>query len=918
FLKNPKVFMEEFGTKAIDQNVLEKTIFDKVGEAMAKKEQQRFDGKLETLKSEIEKERTLERKISKEKYSSNSHLELKQQLEDLKREQAFLLAEQDENDKMADDEDLVQKGILAPHEKNVDQDLLNEDYEERESFHGDSDDMDSMNEEDSENEEKVVKKMKLTIQDDGDEQFYRQRIEDWKQTYQELKDKDSKFDARYKIPGEIYRHLFLYQKTAARWLWELYKQRVGGIIGDEMGLGKTVQIISFLAGLHYSGMYKGCSLVVCPATVMHQWVKEFHRWYPPFRVAVLHKTGSHDGSYADLLHKMNSTGDILITTYSQLQLHQTLFLDKKWFYVVLDEGHKIRNPDSNITLVCKQLKTEFRIILSGTPIQNNLSELWSLFDFIYPGKLGTLPVFQDQFAAPIQAGGYAHATTLQIQTSYKCAVILRDLINPYLLRRMKADVVTHLPKKTEQVRNIEMFKIGFILKYYEDFIQSREMSAIFDGKRHVLVGIDYLRKLCNHPDLVIPAEKNTTSEERSGKMKVLLSALEKWKENGNKVLIFSQTRMMLDIIEHAVKEKNYSYLRMDGSTNVNQRMPLVEKFNQDSQVFCFLLTTKVGGLGINLTGADRVLIYDPDWNPSNDAQARERAWRLGQKKQVAIYRLIIAGTIEEKIYHRQIFKQFLTNKILKDPKQSRFFKTTELYDLFTLDVNRNDGNETTALLGHLGEELEMIIDGKKKKKKKNLSIDGVCRTDDHVEKDETLKNNDDSILDDVTKMAGIQGSLRHDIFVEKKRPDLKLIEKEAEKISKNAIEALLQSRKERKKSSVAVPTWTGKSGSAGIPVFGSLRNNSISKAPSSNDLIQQIKNKDLSVPQDKVSKLIHDLYNYFVAHNHSCSSSQVVNAFRSKVKPDQVILFKKMLKELANFDKRSGTWTLKDNIKNIE
>lgn len=233
-----------------------------------------------------------------------------------------------------------------------------------------------------------------------------------------------------------------------QWLWELYSQKTGGIIGDEMGLGKTIQIISFLAGLHYSGLLEKPVLVVVPATVMNQWVNEFHRWWPPLRCVILHSIGSGMGKNAihseekieaflettdpssvkkdsfkginshmrakEIIDTVMEKGHVLVTTYVGLRIYSKFILPRQWGYVVLDEGHKIRNPDLDISLTCKQIKTYNRIILSGTPIQNNLIELWSLFDFIFPGRLGTLPVFEQQFSVPINMGGYANASNVQV------------------------------------------------------------------------------------------------------------------------------------------------------------------------------------------------------------------------------------------------------------------------------------------------------------------------------------------------------------------------------------------------------------------------------------------------------------------------------------------------------------------------
>ncbi|KAM8924591.1 DNA excision repair protein ERCC-6 [Pelodytes ibericus] len=578
--------------------------------------------------------------------------------------------------------------------------------------------------------------------DDGNAKMYKQRFRRWQRQRaleaeqraggDELDDSDVEFDEGFRIPGALWKKLYKYQQTGVRWLWELHCQQAGGILGDEMGLGKTIQIIAFLAGLSYSRMrtrgsdyrYEGLgpSIIVCPATIMHQWVKEFHTWWPQFRVAVLHETGSFAGKKAKLVGELGNGRGILITSYTNVRMMQEELQRYHWHYVILDEGHKIRNPNAAVTLACKQFRTPHRVILSGSPMQNNLRELWSLFDFVFPGKLGTLPVFMEQFSVPITMGGYSNASPVQVKTAYKCACVLRDTINPYLLRRMKADVKMSLslPDKSEQVLFCRLTDDQ--RKVYQSFIDSKEVYGILNGDMQVFPGLIALRKICNHPDLfsggpkILKGTKEEDLEEgeqfgfwkRSGKMIVVESLLKIWHRQGHRVLLFSQSRQMLQILEVFLMSKGYTYLRMDGTTTIASRQPLIAKYNEDPSHFVFLLTTRVGGLGVNLTGANRVIIFDPDWNPSTDTQARERAWRIGQKKQVTVYRLLTAGTIEEKIYHRQIFKQFLTNRVLKDPKQRRFFKSNDLYELFTLSSpDASQGTETSAIFAGTGSDVQV-------------------------------------------------------------------------------------------------------------------------------------------------------------------------------------------------------------------
>ncbi|XP_076021677.1 DNA excision repair protein ERCC-6 [Genypterus blacodes] len=605
-----------------------------------------------------------------------------------------------------------------------------------------------------EEDEKSIKNK--DCKDDGDVEFYRQRIRRWKrQRLREREEKrergddvtddsDVEFDEGFKVPAFLWKKLYKYQQTGVRWMWELHCQQAGGILGDEMGLGKTIQVISFLAGLSYSKLrtrgsnYRymglGPTVIVCPATVMHQWVKEFHTWWPPFRVAVLHETGSFTSKKEKLIPEIAACHGILITSYSAVRNLQETLQRYDWHYIILDEGHKIRNPNAGVTTACKQFRTPHRFILSGSPMQNNLKELWSLFDFVFPGKLGTLPIFMEQFSVPITMGGYSNASPVQVQTAYKCACVLRDSINPYLLRRMKADVKANLalPDKNEQVLFCRLTEEQ--REVYQGFLDSKEVYQILNGSMQVFSGLTALRKMCNHPDLFsggprmlrgIPEDQLTEEEhfgywKRSGKLIVVESLLRLWFTQGQKVLLFTQSRQMLAILEVFVRENNYSYLKMDGTTPIASRQPLISRYNEDKSIFIFLLTTKVGGLGVNLTGANRVIIYDPDWNPSTDTQARERAWRIGQKNQVTIYRLLTAGTIEEKIYHRQIFKQFLTNRVLKDPKQRRFFKSNDIYELFTLS-NPDGGTETSAIFAGTGSDIQAPMKPKKPRSSHTLN-----------------------------------------------------------------------------------------------------------------------------------------------------------------------------------------------------
>ncbi|KAH7038080.1 SNF2 family N-terminal domain-containing protein [Microdochium trichocladiopsis] len=685
---------------------------------------------------------------------------------------------------------------------------------------------------------------------------------------------DHHFEDGLRLPGDVYPALFDYQKTAVQWLGELYKHKVGGIIGDEMGLGKTVQLISFVTALHYSQLLDKPVIVVAPATVLRQWVNEFHRWWPPLRVSILHSSGS--GMYSEssedrieeeelawnrksknkpvnkaakkIVDRVVKHGHVLVTTYAGLQTYGEILIPIEWGYAVLDEGHKIRNPNTAITIYCKELRTPNRVILSGTPMQNNLMELWSLFDFIFPMRLGTLVDFRNQFEIPIKLGGYANATNLQIMTAQKCAETLKDTISPYLLQRLKVDVAADLPKKSEQVLFCKLTRPQ--REAYELFLNSGEMSAILNKTRQSLYGIDILRKICNHPDLLDPhlrakPDYKWGAANKSGKMQVVKALLQMWKRFGHKTLLFSQGVQMLNILEDFVKRQDgISYIRMDGSTAIKDRQTLVDRFNKDPTLDLFLLTTKVGGLGVNLTGANRVIIFDPDWNPSTDVQARERAWRLGQKKEVTIYRLMTAGTIEEKIYHRQIFKQFLSNKVLKDPKQRTTFQLHDLHDLFTLgsaeegktetgrlfegtEVKFNTGTSakvsqsTTDLVELQDESQAAEITGDDVQQVQ--TIEGVASLEDFKQEgdDEPPPTEESRIMEGLFARSGVHQALEHDDIVNgKKKPQASraMLQREADRVAAAAAASLRRAGEQARNVPIGTVTWTGEVGEAGRPI----------------------------------------------------------------------------------------------------
>lgn len=561
-----------------------------------------------------------------------------------------------------------------------------------------------------------------------------------------------------------------------------------------------------------------------------------------------------------IVDKVVKHGHVLVTTYAGLQTYADILVPVEWGYACLDEGHKIRNPNTTITINCKELKTANRIILSGTPMQNNLTELWSLFDFVYPMRLGTLVSFRNQFEIPIKLGGYANANNLQIMTAQKCAETLKDTISPYLLQRLKVDVAADLPKKSEQVLFCKLTTPQ--REAYERFLRSEEMGAILSRTRQSLYGIDILRKICNHPDLLDPHLRNQPgykwgNPNKSGKLQVVQALLQMWKRLGHKTLLFSQGVQMLDIIEEFVqKQGGIKYLRMDGKTAIKERQTLVDQFNNTPEIDLFLLTTKVGGLGTNLTGANRVIIFDPDWNPSTDVQARERAWRLGQKKEVTIYRLMTAGTIEEKIYHRQIFKQFLSNKVLKDPKQRTSFHLTDLHDLFTLSSYEEGKTETSELFkgsevkfnneqtgptelivpgsdqGPIRKQVQAASNGKTSpaepgnpSDEKDLShIAGIAGLETFTDITPQAPPSEEArLMEGIFANSTIHSALEHDEIMNGKKDggkpqaDRRFLQQEADRVARAAAAHLRRAGETARSVPIGTVTWTGEVGEAGRP-----------------------------------------------------------------------------------------------------
>ncbi|XP_053692985.1 TATA-binding protein-associated factor 172 [Sabethes cyaneus] len=531
----------------------------------------------------------------------------------------------------------------------------------------------------------------------------------------------------FEIPVKINADLRSYQQSGVNWLWFLNKYKLHGILCDDMGLGKTLQAICILAGDHYQRSTdpkcaKLPSLVICPPTLTGHWVYEVEKFLPTRFLRPLHYVGLP--ADRERLRQKLGLCNLIVASYEIVRKDIDFFSSVHWNYCVLDEGHIIKNGRTKSSKAIKQLVANHRLILSGTPIQNNVLELWSLFDFLMPGFLGTEKQFSTRFSRPILASRDPKSSPKEQEAGALAMEALHRQVLPFLLRRVKEEVLTDLPPKITQDLLCELSPLQERL--YEDFSRThlnsdiRECLENIDGemvskKTHVFQALRYLQNVCNHPKLVLqpshPEYQTIVAEftrngnslddiEHSAKLPALKQLLldcgigtnEDMLVNQHRALIFCQLKAMLDIIENDLLKKHLpavSYLRLDGGVPPSSRHQIVTKFNGDPSIDVLLLTTQVGGLGLNLTGADTVIFVEHDWNPMKDLQAMDRAHRIGQKKVVNVYRLITRKSLEEKIMGLQKFKLLTANTVVSDENASmETMGTEQLLDLFALNDDK--------------------------------------------------------------------------------------------------------------------------------------------------------------------------------------------------------------------------------------
>jgi SWI/SNF-related matrix-associated actin-dependent regulator of chromatin subfamily A member 5 len=478
-------------------------------------------------------------------------------------------------------------------------------------------------------------------------------------------------------PAFIHGELRDYQVAGLNWLVSLHENGISGILADEMGLGKTLQTISFLGYLRYICDINGPHLVVVPKSTLDNWKREFARWTPDIDVLVLQ---GNKEERQQLIHErlLEEEFDVCITSYEMILREKSHLKKFAWEYIIIDEAHRIKNEESSLSQIIRLFNSRNRLLITGTPLQNNLHELWALLNFLLPDVFGDSEAFDQWFSN---------------QNSDQDTVVqqLHRVLRPFLLRRVKSDVEKSLLPKKEL--NLYVGMSAMQKKWYQKILE-KDIDAVNgaagkrESKTRLLNIVMQLRKCCNHPYLFEGAEPGppyTTDEHlifNSGKMAILDKLLKRMKAEGSRVLIFSQMSRVLDILEDYCVFRDYNYCRIDGTTAHEDRIAAIDDYNKPgSDKFVFLLTTRAGGLGINLTTADIVVLFDSDWNPQADLQAMDRAHRIGQTKQVKVYRFVTEDAIEEKVLERAAQKLRLDQLVIQQGRAGQQAKNNSKEDL---------------------------------------------------------------------------------------------------------------------------------------------------------------------------------------------------------------------------------------------
>jgi hypothetical protein len=457
-----------------------------------------------------------------------------------------------------------------------------------------------------------------------------------------------------------------YQEVGVEWLAALARHDAGGVLADDMGLGKTLQTIAHLVRERDAGRADRPSLIVCPTSLVGNWQRELGKFAPGLSVVVLH------GPRRDSRFEEAARADVVLTTYPILVKDLESLKKQGYYLVILDEAQAIKNPRALAGQAVRQLSARHRLCLSGTPVENNLEELWSLFDFLMPGFLGDAQRFRTHFRIPIERAG----NQLRLEA-------LRNAVSPFILRRMKEHVARDLPPKTEIVRPVELsddqreLYESIRVAAHGDVRRAIREKGVTGSAIAILDALMKLRQACCDPRLVnVPSARRVRG---SAKLECFFELLATQLEQGRRVLVFSQFTRMLDLIANGLSERRLSFVELTGKTQDRQRV--VDRF-EAREVDLFLISLKAGGTGLNLTSADTVIHYDPWWNAASQAQATDRAYRIGQTRPVFVYNLIAAGSVEERMLRLQQRKSELASSLLGFANAPHALSERELDDLF--------------------------------------------------------------------------------------------------------------------------------------------------------------------------------------------------------------------------------------------
>ena len=472
-----------------------------------------------------------------------------------------------------------------------------------------------------------------------------------------------------------------YQVKGLEWMVSLYNNNLNGILADEMGLGKTIQTISLLTYLMEKKKNMGPFLVIVPLSTLSNWMLEFQKWSPS--VTVVSFKGSPQQRRAVQGVIRSGRFNVLVTTYEYIIREKALLSKLRWKYMIIDEGHRMKNHNNKLTTTINQFyTTSHRLLLTGTPLQNKLPELWSLLNFLLPSIFKACDTFETWFNAPFAITG--EKVELNEEETILIIRRLHKVLRPFLLRRLKKDVESQLPDKVEYIIKCEMSGLQRALYTHMQergvmLTQDARSAASKGGTKALMNTIMQLRKLCNHPFMFQHVEEGYARHlggldvvhgpdifRASGKFELLDRIFPKLKRSGHRILLFCQMTALMTILEDYLNWRGYSYLRLDGTTKSDDRGDMLTDFNKkDSDYFIFILSTRAGGLGLNLQTADTVIIFDSDWNPHQDLQAQDRAHRIGQKNEVRVLRLMVVNSVEERILAAARYKLNMDEKVIQ-------------------------------------------------------------------------------------------------------------------------------------------------------------------------------------------------------------------------------------------------------------